>query len=166
MHRLGVVAALVAVAVFLSAAVPAAFPAKIVPKAGTWKVTVKHGSGSGASGSFTVGRTSFVVSSNHKRVMHFTFAYTYSGPVKVPYVGPCSGTGVSRAAKSSRIKNLKFATPGSTSWSGAGSATFNGVFTTAKKAHGTARFSVFITGSGCQLSGTAITGTATWTARR
>jgi hypothetical protein len=159
------VSLLVAALVF-SAALPAT-SAKIVPKSGLWHVKVTKGaSGNGTGGTFTVYNVSFGISANHAQVTHFGFAYDYSGPVKIPYVGPCSGTSTSAAAKSSRIKRLKFSTPGATSWSGGGSATYNGVFTTARKAHGTARFSVFITGPGCQFSGTSSTGTATWTARR
>lgn len=167
--RLGVVVvtALATAAIGLSGAVPTASPGKVVPKVGLWHVkVVKGGSGNGTGGSFQVFNVSFGVSANHKQVTHFGFAYNFSGPVKLPYSGPCSGTSDSVAAKSSAIKNGKFFTPSSTSWSGGGSATFNGVFTSARKAHGTAVFSAFITGSGCQFTGTSNTGTATWTATR
>lgn len=164
--RLGVavVSALVAAGVSLSGALPAS-PGKIVPKPGLWTMVVKKGGGSGTGGNFTVKTGSFGVSSNHKSVTHFGFSYSYSGPIKPPS-GRCSGTGESVAAKSSTIKNLRFATPSPTSWSGAGSATFNGVFTSARKAHGTATFSVFISGPGCQFSGMSNSGTATWNATR
>ncbi len=167
-RRLGValLSGLVAAAITLSGAIPAAAPGKVVPKTGLWKVKIlKGGAGSGTGGNFTVFNASFGVSSNHKQVTHFGFAYNYSGPIKPPS-GTCSGTGDSVAAKSSAIKNRKFATPSPTSWSGGGSATFNGVFDTARRAHGTAVFSVFITGTGCQFTGNATTGTATWKATR
>jgi hypothetical protein len=166
--RLGVavVIALATAAVALSGAVPAAAPGKVTPKAGPWKVSVvKGGSGSGASGQFSVHNIAFSVSSNHKKVLHFAFSYDYSGPIKPPS-GSCSGTGVSTAKKSSAIKNSKFSTPRSTPWTGGGSATFNGVFTSARKAHGTAVFSVFISSLGCQFSGMANSGTVTWRATR
>lgn len=160
------VAASAAVAIGLSGSVPTASSGKVVPKAGLWKVKiVKGGSGSGAGGSFRVFNVSFGVSSDHKRVTHFGFAYEYSGPIKPPS-GTCSGTASSVAAKSSPIKSRKFATPTSTPWSGGGSATFNGVFDTARKAHGTATFSVFISGLGCQFTGMSNTGLATWKATR
>jgi len=165
--RLGVavVSALVTAAVVLSGALPAT-SGKVVPKAGLWKMVVKKGGGSGTGGNFTVTRGSFGVSSNHRSVTHFGFSYSYSAPVKIPYVGPCSGNGGSSAKKSSPIKKLKFQTPGATAWSGSGSATFHGVFTTARRAHGTAVFYVFISGSGCQFTGGGYSGTATWTAKR
>ncbi len=165
--RLGVavVTALATAAIGLSGAVPTASSGKVVPKAGVWKVKIlKGGSGTGGSGSFTVSRVSITVSANHKQ-LRFSFSYEYSGPIKPPS-GSCSGAGGSAAAKPSAIKNGKFYTPSPTGWSGAGSATFNGVFTTARKAHGTAVFSVFITGLGCQFSGMANSGTATWKATR
>jgi hypothetical protein len=40
------------------------------------------------------------------------------------------------------------------------------VFTKARAAHGTAVFSVLITGPGCQFPGNASTGTASWKATR
>lgn len=160
-----VLVALLAASVVLFAALPAS-SAKVVPKAGNWKVKiVKGGSGYGAAGNFRVLNIAFAVSSNHKRVLHFAFSYDYSGPIKPPS-GTCSGNGVSSAARASTIKNAKFSTPSSTSWSGGGSATFNGVFTTARKAHGTAKFSVFVSGLGCQFSGTVNGGTVTWKATR
>ena len=166
LRRLGLAAAAVvmAIAVAPAGAVPAASSGKVVPKAGLWHVKVKA-SGNGAGGSFSVFNVSFGVSTNHKYVTHFGFAYNWSGPIKPPS-GTCSGTSNSVAAKSSPIRKLRFATPSPTGWSGGGSATFNGIFTTARKAHGTAVFSVFISGTGCQFSGTSNTGTVTWTAKR
>ncbi len=166
--RLSVVAVtvLVTTTFALSSVVPAAAPGNVTPKAGAWKVrVVQGGSGSGAGGQFTVIHLAFSVSSNHKSVLHFAFSYDWSGPIKPP-AGSCSGTGVSVAKKSSAIKNRKFSTPRSTSWSGGGSATFKGVFDSARKAHGTALFSVFITGVGCQFPGPTSSGTVTWRATR
>ncbi|HZS30017.1 MAG TPA: hypothetical protein VFA37_02030 [Gaiellaceae bacterium] len=159
-------AVLAVAAIALTGAVPTASSGKVVPNPGTWKVKiVRGGSGSGTGGSFTVNSASFGVSTNHKQVVRFGFSYSYSGPIKPP-AGNCSGNGVSTAAKSSAIKSGRFYTASPTSWSGAGSATYNGVFTSARKAHGTAVFSVFITGTGCQFTGMSNTGTATWTATR
>jgi hypothetical protein len=138
----------------------------VKPKAGSWKVTIAKGrTGNGTGGSFTVNKAAFTVSSNHKTVSRFSFSFSYSGPIKPPS-GTCSGNGVSTAAKGSAVKNRKFSTPSSTAWSGAGSATYHGTFDTARRAHGTAVFQVFISGSGCQFSGFSNTGTAHWTAKR
>jgi len=138
----------------------------VKPKAGSWKVTiVKGGTGSGTGGSFNVINVGFTVASNHAKVSRFAFSFTYSGPIKPPS-GVCSGNGVTAATKSSAIKKRKFSTPSSTPWTGAGSATYHGVFDSARRAHGTAAFQVFISGTGCQFSGTANTGTVRWTARR
>jgi hypothetical protein len=138
----------------------------VKPKAGNWKVTiVSGGSGSGASGSFNINNAGFTVSSNHAKVYRFGFSFTYSGPIKPPS-GICSGNGISAATKGSAIKRSKFSTPSITSWTGAGSATYHGVFDSARRAHGTAVFQVFISGTGCQFSGTANTGTVHWRAKR
>lgn len=138
----------------------------VKPKPGSWKVTiVTGGTGNGTGGSFTVKNAAFTVSSNHKNVSRFGFAFTYSGPIKPPS-GVCSGSGASVAAKGSAIKKRKFSTASSTAWSGAGSATYHGTFDSARKAHGTAVFQVFISGAGCQFPGFSNTATAHWTARR
>jgi hypothetical protein len=138
----------------------------VKPRAGYWHVTYfSHGSGSGTSGSFKVMKAGFTVSSNHKNVSRFSYSFQYSGPIKPPS-GVCSGNGVTTAAKGSAIKKRKFSTASATSWSGAGSATYHGTFDSARRAHGTAVFQVFIGGAGCQFSGNAQTGTVNWRATR
>lgn len=138
----------------------------VKPKAGYWHVTYfSHGSGSGTGGSFQVMNAGFTVSSNHKNVSRFSFSFEYSAPIKPPS-GTCSGNGVTTAAKGSAIKKRKFSTASPTSWSGAGSAVYHGVFDSARRAHGTAVFQVFISGTGCQFSGNAQTGTVNWRATR
>jgi hypothetical protein len=163
------VVALVAVAlgssVALSEVAGGASSGVVRPRAGYWQLTfVSGGSGSGTGGSFHVLNAGFTVSNNHK-VSRFSFSFTYSGPIKPPS-GVCSGNGVSTATQSSAIKQRKFSTPSITSWTGAGSATYHGAFDSARRAHGTAVFQVFISGTGCQLSGTATTGTVHWRAKR
>lgn len=163
--RLGTVGvtALATAAIGLSGALPVASSGNVVPKAGAWKVTIlRGGAGGGGGGSFTISHVYIGVSANHKQA-HFSFSYSYTGPIKPP-AGSCSRAGTSAAAKASTIKNGRFSTPGVTSWSGAGSAVLNAVFGSARKAHGTAKFSVFISGIGCQFSGMANSGTATWKA--
>ncbi len=105
------------------------------------------------------------MSSNHAKVSRFGFSFAFSGPIKPPD-GVCHGSGMSAATKSSAIKKRRFSTASSTPWTGAGSATYHGMFDSARRAHGTAVFEVFISGAGCQLSGAVRTATVQWSAKR
>jgi hypothetical protein len=59
----------------------------------------------------------------------------------------------------------QFSTPGETgSWTGPGSATFHGTFSSPTKARGTATFQVFISGPYCEFSGSVNSATVSWTA--
>lgn len=138
----------------------------IKPKAGLWIATGLTGSGgNGAGGTITVNRVFFIVSSDQKAVSVFGFDYEYSG-VGAPPSYDCSGAASSSENTPAPISGGKFSTPSVTgSWTGAGSATFNGSFASGSTAHGTAQASVFISGLGCMFSGFSQTGTFSWTAK-
>ncbi len=135
------------------------------PRAGTWTATGFTGaSGSGGAGSITVTRIFFTVTPSQTAVASFGIGYEYSGVLRVPPTGTCSGADSSSEHTATPISNGQFQTPSVTPWSGAGSAVFHGSFDSATQAHGTAQASVFITGTGCWMSGTVNTNTFSWTA--
>ena len=139
----------------------------VKPQAGSWRATSLTGpvSGSGGGGTVTATGLFFNVASDQRTISAFGFSYEYSGPVKIPYSGPCSGLGDSAETAASPISNGEFFTPGATGpWTGAASGTFHGTFDSPTTAHGTAQMSVFVGGSGCFMSGTSYTGTFNWTA--
>jgi hypothetical protein len=124
-------------------------------------------SGNGAGGGVTATGLFFNVASDQRTVSAFGFSYEYSGPIKVPYSGPCSGSGDSAESAPSPISKGEFFTPGATGpWTGAASGTFHGTFDSPTTAHGTAQMSAYVGGSGCFMSGTSYTGTFNWTATR
>lgn len=139
-----------------------------MPEAGAWHSTGLSGPYGG--GTVTVTSVQFVVASDRTDVSGFGFGYTYSAPINPKVPGGCSGSGfsgIASASVTSPITSGRFSTPGSTgAWTGAGSGIFEGTFDSPTRAHGTAKFSLFISGPGCFMSQTASTGTFSWMASR
>ncbi len=134
------------------------------PRAGHWTISLPATGGSGTAGSIDITGADFTVAADHSAVVSFGFAYTYSGPASPP-TGSCMGAGSSFESARSPISRDHFSTPGETgSWTGSGSATFDGTFKTASSAHGSATFQVFISGPSCMFSSQVSTGTVSWTA--
>jgi hypothetical protein len=143
--------------------VSATAPKLPTPHAGHWTVSLPATGGSGAAGSIDITGADFAVASDHSAVSSFGFDYTYSG---VSLGGSCSGAGSSTESARSPITKDQFSTPAETGpWTGAGSATFRGTFTTTTEAHGSATFEVFIEGPNCEFSGSVSTGKVTWSAK-
>ena len=140
------------------------------PQAGRWRATSLTGpvSGSAPSGNtVTATELFFDVASSQQTVSAFGFSYEYSGPIKMPYSGPCSGSGDSAETALSPISNGQFFTPSATgAWTDAASGTFHGTFDSPTTAHGTAQMNLYVGGSGCFISGSSYTGTFNWTATR
>jgi hypothetical protein len=139
-------------------------PSAVVPQAGNWTVLAGEVGGNSWD-SFNVGSVAFTVAPDHTTVSNFGFEYTYSGitaPAKPSCVGP--GQGFESASASSPITNDQFSTPPDVTWSGDGSATFQGTFDSATKAHGTVQFHVLISNVNCEWTGEVNSTESSWTA--
>jgi hypothetical protein len=139
-------------------------PSSVVPQAGNWTVLAGESGGNG-SDSFNVNSVAFTVAPDHTTVSNFGFEYTYSG---IHALGRPScvgvGQGFEAASASSPITNGQFSTPPDVTWSGDGSATFQGTFDSATRAHGTVLFRALISDFNCQWTGEVNGTVSSWTA--
>jgi hypothetical protein len=139
-------------------------PSSVVPQAGHWTVLGGE-SGGNSFDSFDVSSVGFTVAPDHTTVSNFGFYYSYTGITaqgKPSCVGP--GYGYESASASSPITSDQFSTPPGVTWSGDGSATFQGTFDSATKAHGTVQFHVLISNLNCQWTGEVNSTASSWTA--